>query len=366
MTKIVHVVAYYPPHLGGMENVTRSIVEELAKNKVDVTVLTSTIGAKDQPRYSHSKHLTTRRLKSIEVAHTPIMWTLPFWLLKMPKDSIFHVHIAQAIAPEITWLIARLKRLPVIGHFHLDVQPSGTLGWVFQLYKKSLFGIMLRHLDLVIVFSEVQKQLIIDKYRVKPNKIVIVPNAVGQQFFQTKTYRTPTKVLRMLYVGRLSSQKRVDRLIKVMSKLTIPATLSILGSGELERDLQDQTQQLGLTNVTFEGVKTNSELIDAYAQADVFLSASDIEGAPLVLLEAMAMGLPIIATDVIGTHELIHGNGVLIKRPYISGFVDTLSSLWRERERLGVLSRQSHARGQQFSQAKLVNQLLNTYQKVHD
>ena len=89
--KVVQVVSYYPPHLGGMQNIAREISERLAKKVHQVEVFTSDIGCK-KGRLNPINNLKINYLKSWEFAHTPIMPSLFFKLLKMSKDSIIHVH----------------------------------------------------------------------------------------------------------------------------------------------------------------------------------------------------------------------------------------------------------------------------------
>lgn len=364
MRHIVHIAAYYPPHVGGMENMIRSLVEALASRRMEVTVLTSTIGASDSPRHETASWVTIRRLRAFEKAHTPLIWTLPYWLCKMPKHSLFHVHIAQAFIPELTLLIGRLRGIPVIGHFHLDVQPSGKLGAVFVIYKKLLLKPTLRRLDRVIVFSKAQKQLLETTYGVSASKIDVIPNAVDEQFFRSSSYRSRQKHMQLLFVGRLSKQKRVDRLIEAMSRLSVPATLHIVGGGELESQLRAQVKSLGLQSVIFEGYKRDAALRAAYQSADALVISSDLEGCPLVVLEAMAMKLPIIGTDVLGIRELVQSVGLLAGEPFAENLATAIDRLSREKNLPTTLSAKSAKRSRQYTWTRLLHTLSKTYREV--
>ena len=91
---IIQVASYYPPHLGGMENVAAQIAEGFVDKGYTVSVYTSDVG------YSREKSISAKSqvhyLKSIEVAHTPIIFTLFFRLLFLPRYSLIHLHVAQA------------------------------------------------------------------------------------------------------------------------------------------------------------------------------------------------------------------------------------------------------------------------------
>src|ERR1051326_1826140 len=127
---IIQVTSYYPPHLGGMENVAAQIAEGFVDKGYAVSVYTSDIGysRKAAPDAKSQVHY----LKSIEFAHTPILFTLFFRLLALPRHAIIHLHVSQAFSPEIVYLISRLKGIPYIAHIHLDVDASGPLGFLLE------------------------------------------------------------------------------------------------------------------------------------------------------------------------------------------------------------------------------------------
>jgi len=89
---------------------------------------------------------------------------------------------------------------------------------------------------------------------------------------------------------------------------------TLVGDGELDAVLRAAATRRGLHNVRFYGRAHGAELRELYRQADAFVLPSAREGMPLVLLEALAMGLPIIATDIPGTREIVRPgeNGILV------------------------------------------------------
>jgi len=110
---IIQVFPYYPPHLGGAEQRIKDISERLAKERHKVEVFTSDIGC-EKGKLKNKKNLNINYLKSWEFAHTPIIPSLFSRLMKIPKDSIMHVHIAQALTPEIVWLVSKIRKIPKI------------------------------------------------------------------------------------------------------------------------------------------------------------------------------------------------------------------------------------------------------------
>ena len=151
--KIVQITSFYPPHLGGMENVVKEISENSAKRGHQVTVFTSDIGCKKDKLIS-TKNLKIHYLKSFEIAHTPIIPSLFFELLKIPRDSIMHLHIAQSFTPEIVSLVSKIRKIPYVVHIHIDVRPSGKLGFLLPLYKKVFLKRVLRSASKIIVLGK--------------------------------------------------------------------------------------------------------------------------------------------------------------------------------------------------------------------
>lgn len=122
--------------------------------------------------------------------------------------------------------------------------------------------------------------------------------------------------LRLLTVTRLLERKGVHHLLEAIAKPTrLNVTLRIVGSGSYEDHLRMKTEELGLTeHVTFDGFVNTDKLPALYREADVFALPSQTESFGLVFAEAMACGLPIVATTVGGIPELITSGkeGILV------------------------------------------------------
>lgn len=136
--------------------------------------------------------------------------------------------------------------------------------------------------------------------------------------------------LRILAVSRLISRKGLDVLIKAIGRLRDePFSLDIAGDGPDRKLLEQLARSCGVADrVRFHGFMDRPSLASLYGQADIFVLASLAESCSMALLEAMGWGLPIIATRVGGTSELIdHGsNGLLIR----ANDVDELTTAIRE------------------------------------
>lgn len=312
---VVMVSSVYPPHLGGMENVVQGMAETLARTR-RVDVITTTAGAAGAPRNERRGALTVHRHRSVEVAHTPLAPGLVTGLLRAPRSAIVHVHVAQAFTPEVVWLTSALRRRRFIVHFHLDIDASGPAGFVLPAYKSLIFARVMRAAERVVVLSGEQADFVQERYRVRPERVVIVPNGVGAPREADPAERTGVRedddgMLRLLYVGRLAAQKNIPRLIDAIERVTAPVVLAMVGDGEQREWAERAVAERGLGNVRIVGPRRDGALAAWYRWADAFVLASDKEGMPLVVLEAMAAGLPVVATDVPGTRELVDGVGLL-------------------------------------------------------
>ncbi len=360
---IAQIVGFYPPHVGGMEIVAQEISYELAKRNYDVRVFTSDLGAKTSQKVERKANYFLRRLKSVEIFHTPIMFSLPFRLFALPKNSVLHIHVAQAGIPEIALLIAKLLGFKYIAHFHLDVEPSGVLGGVFLLYKKYILGITLRGADSVIVFSNKQKELLNKKYRVKDKKLHIIPNGINEDFFYKHEFDFSKNKLRLLTVGRLTVQKRMDRIIEAVGMLKIPVELTIVGDGEDREKLERLADKNGNENIFFKGFVEHNKLSEYYKKADVLVMPSDKEGMPIVLLEAMAAGLPVVASNVLGIKEHTENVAVLVDNPSPEAFAKEIERISSSKEKILELSEKSVKQAKKYlwkeSVAKMEKLYLN-------
>lgn len=318
---IVQATAHFPPFLGGMEQRIKELSEKLAGRGHSVTVLTS-----DQANHAHTAHpakrLTIKFLRSIELAHTAIIPGLARQLFGISRDTIVHVHIAHAYVPEIVSWVCRLRHIPYIAHVRLDVPASGIVGkFLLPTYKRIFLKSVLNHAQHVIVLTEDYKELMHELYEIPYEKITVIPNAT-EFTIAAQPKRIHNSTVKLLFVGRLAHQKNVPLLLHGLRKAIdqdnrINYQLRIVGEGELRSELETLTTKLGLeSHVQFVGALRGQDLERAYEGADVFVLTSSHESFGTVLIEAMAKGLPVIATRIDAVKNTIvdKKNGLLIQQ----------------------------------------------------
>ncbi|HXH27350.1 MAG TPA: glycosyltransferase family 4 protein, partial [Candidatus Acidoferrum sp.] len=150
---VIHVSAYYPPHLGGQENAVRDLARELTKADHRVEVLTSSQGGTAGSKTEEG--VRVKRMRGFVFGHAPIMPWFPFALFRRAKPgSLVHLHIGQAFTPEIVWLLAKLRRFKYVAELHIDFEPSGPAGILLPLYKKYVLKRVLQSAAAIVTLNQ--------------------------------------------------------------------------------------------------------------------------------------------------------------------------------------------------------------------
>jgi glycosyltransferase involved in cell wall biosynthesis len=219
-----------------------------------------------------------------------------------------------------------------------------------HIYKPFVLGRVLRRAETVVVFTEEQRQTIQSKYRIDPQRIAVIPNGVERSFY-SDTPRSLHARPRLLFVGRLAIQKNIPFLLHALDGISDRFDTTLVGDGELAAESKELARRLGLQNITFFGRADGTTLLDLYRDADVFVLPSEREGMPLVLLEAMAMGLPIVASDIPGNRDVvIEGeNGRLVPLNDVAALRSTLLRMVADPAEYVRMSRSARSLAQRFS-----------------
>jgi glycosyltransferase involved in cell wall biosynthesis len=144
---------------------------------------------------------------------------------------------------------------------------------------------------------------------VAASRLHFLPNVVDTDRFRPSRSIPCTQEIAILAAGRIVAQKRHDRLLRVMARVreqsNVPVRLLIAGDGPLRSSIEEQAAGMGLLPDSLAFLGAVADLAPVYQAADIFLLTSDHEGTPNVVLEAMACGLPVVATGVGGVPEIL-------------------------------------------------------------
>lgn len=328
---IVQVSSYYPPHLGGQENAVHDLAVQLASIGHQVQVIASANGGGPHGS-SLESGARVQRLWGFVFGHAPIMPEFPTTLLhKTRSRSVVHLHIGQAFTPEMVWLISKLRGFRYIAQLHIDFEPSGPAGILLPLYKRFVLGPVLRSASAVIVLNQKTLRTVRDVYGYK-GKVLIMNNGIDETYFAIKRpaqKAKPPQVLHLLFVGRLSKQKNIEALLRAIKTTKKSVHLDIIGDGDEREAIKKTIKAYGLKNVVLRGRLSRKEVMGFYETCDALIMPSLYEAQPLVLLEAMAAGVPIIGTNVIGVEDHIKDMGIIVE-PTAEGLVEGIKQYYSQ------------------------------------
>jgi glycosyltransferase involved in cell wall biosynthesis len=204
-------------------------------------------------------------------------------------------------------------------------------------------------------------------------KIEICRLGVDPAVFLPGPERAEPVVFRMICVGRLAPVKAQRILIQACTRLVSSGwrlQLHLVGSGPDSASLRQFVESSGMAeNVVFEGPRNQDEVIALYRNADVFALASFGEGIPVVLMEAMAMEIPCVATWVNGIPELIRSNeeGLLVAPSDVEGLSRAIERLLENRDLRLHLGRAGRQRVlQDYDLQKNSAALAEAFRRYHD
>ena len=252
--------------------------------------------------------------------------------LQASFDTVFsflvHANVTAALAS------LRLRDVRFIQSVQ-TTQPEPAWHWKVQRFAA-------RRTQTVVVPSPSVARVAGVRSHIPPAKFVVIPNAVDTQIFQPiiRSASSDTSRHRIGFLGRLDPVKQVDQLLRTMCELDPRYELHIFGDGAERENLQRLTLGLHLSSrVTFHG--TVASPVDALRAIDLLVLPSQAEGFGLVLIEAMAAGVPVVGTDVDGIRDVIQHehNGILARSASTEDLTRAIHALTGDDEASAVLRR---------------------------
>lgn len=174
----------------------------------------------------------------------------------------------------------------------------------------------------------------------------------------------------LLFVGRVAYEKNIGFLLKVLMQVRkeIPDILLVIaGEGPARGNLESEVKQIGLNeNVKFIGyLDRHTELNSCYRSADIFVFSSRTETQGLVLLEAMAQGVPVVSTAELGTRDVLsEGLGVWIAQEDVSDFSDKIVKMLKDTGARLELGAKGRDYALSWSASKQAERMVTFYQSV--
>lgn len=351
--RILLLNSEYPPIGGGAGNASANIARGLASLGHEVTVLTARFS--NLPRFEQHGGVTIHRIPALRrrqdrsgaAEQLAFILSASFWTLGWARQNRPHAALAFFGVPSgaAAWALKKLYRIPYIVSLRGGDVP-GFRPYDFKTYHK-LIGPFLRVIwhDASAVVANSQGLRALALAFDSSIEIPIIPNGVDAADYAAgdRQWSPP----RLLSVGRVVHQKGLDLGLRALAQLKdLDWEWRIAGDGPQTDALQSLARELGIAErVVFLGWQSREDLIKWYHQANLFLFPSRHEGMPNAVLEAMASGLPIAATRIAGSEELVveGETGLLVQAGNVDELRDALRKLLTNpalREKLGAASRQ--------------------------
>ena len=208
--------------------------------------------------------------------------------------------------------------------------------------------------------------------RTEPNiDIDTIPDGLDVNRFSPLPRGVNSERVRILTVGRLIPRKDVQLLIRALPQLIQNTTrdfeVKIVGDGPCHENLVKLAEELGVIHkVRFAGSVPYSALPQIYQSADIFALCSLAEGMPLVVLEAMGSGLPVVATRVQGVEDIVQVgiNGCLFTAGDVGALARDLASLINDDETRRKMGNASVLQAQRYDWKNIAQSYLDIYERV--
>jgi len=377
--RIVHVAIRFPPAEGGGEQVVYNLAKQQVKMENEVYVITTNL-MKEVPREVDKTLPTKEVMNDINVIRMKTYPTgLPVWgygsvffglkkLLNEISPDIVHTHSYGYFHSD---LLARLKRKSewkLVMTSHGFPPGRGIFRPVKKMYTKFIGRKTVKSLDVAIALSERDKGVFED---LDVKNVYVIPNGISIAMFENlpsrDIFRDKYKIKgrMILNVGRLEKIKGQKNLIEAFSNIIkdFPdTTLVIVGKdwGEL-KELKELVGELNLKDrVIFTGGIPYERMPEVYSAADIFVLSSFDESFGIVLLEAMACAVPIVATNV-GAVPGVVSDAALLAEPNFNALYKEISNLL-ENEKLGKkLAENGKRRSTDFTWEKIAGKIVNIY-----
>jgi glycosyltransferase involved in cell wall biosynthesis len=380
---IAQITPYYYPSIGGVSAVAQYISEELVNRGHKVDAITAFKDHKGRPPLNVPFNevingVNVFRYRSIlNISHMSVMPGLITHLIKHKYD-VLHYHSYRHPLCDISASFGKIKKCVNVLHGHGPFFERGEIGklkhLIYDIYDKVAQKTTLKWTDSIITLNKFEYSNFKDIFS-DDDKLVIIPNAAeSNSFIQTdpsdfiKKYNLIGKKI-ILCLGILNESKRQDLLIEALPKIVkeVPEAFLILvgPDGNLLEKIKATAKSYDVERYyKFIGPLMGAEKHMAFDSASIFALVSDKDAYPLVIAEAMAHHLPVIATDARGPKDMIHNgiDGLIVKKRNVSEISSAIIKLLKNdtlRKEMSLNARLNAEKN--HSQTGVVDQLEKIY-----
>lgn len=374
----------YTPNINGVATSINTFTDELKRNGHDVFIF----APNSRFRWELSFEKQILKFPSVEFyGDRRYRFGIPLLLRKKLQDISLDIVHTQTPFPIGIWGLwfALSHKVPLVYTHHTRYQTYDHYLHIPEFMRKQtvkrMMGQIVRFInkhDIVVAPSSgvkrelaafgVKKPINVIPTGVDIGKIAALSNVAPTKKFLSRFNIDPAAEL-IIFTSRLGKEKNIDFLLRSMQQVFLDrpaAHLIIIGDGKQKNDLRRQVEWLGIAKrVTFTGFLAHEEIFSIYKMAKVFVFSSFTETQGLVLLEAMAAGLPVVALKATGTEDIVNeSNGFLVEAPDVGQFARTVEKILTDATVREKKAKGAEATVQEFSIQKTTHMLLATYEQA--
>lgn len=368
---------YFLPHvLGGTEKVVYELGKRLVRKGCHITVVTlNTEGVEEHCQIEginvyRLPALSATELIGAQLTLSPLALFKVQRILKRTRPDIIHAHNLYFQLTMVVPIIKHLLHIPLVTTLHLPKMIYGriTLDALISLYQKVIGTLIIRSSDKLVAVSQSVMDHALTDLHVHPSKIALVPNGVDTDLYSPPDEPPSDPIV--TYVGRLIRNKGAQCLIEAGAYILKdhPRThIYLIGDGPLKEKLSQQVTSRKLqSHIHILG--SVPDIVPTLQRTTVFVRPSLTgEAISLAILEAMACGVPVIASGVDGNREIVKSgvNGYLVQPGNSRALAQAIMSLLANPDLAAKMGKNARKTAERhYSWTKTSEQMLKIYSSM--
>jgi glycosyltransferase involved in cell wall biosynthesis len=363
----------FPPLGGGAATATLNLLKQLSGRKeLEIDLITSSVGEYRKEKFSENINIYFLDIGKKGRIHDQsekdlLIYTWKAFCLarKLKKENSYSLVHAFFGIP--CGFIAMFLGRPYIVSLRGSDVPfySEKYKWLDRLIFWWLSRMIWKKANSVVANSQGLKDLAL---KTDPKRSIgVIYNGVDTEIFRPVEKNDGN--FTVISTSRIIKRKGIDLLLKAfvdLSKDKADVRLILVGDGNMKENLEKTAKQSeAREKITFAGAVEREKMSQYYQKADVFVLPSLNEGMSNSLLEAMASGLAIVATDTGGTKELVNSeNGVIIEKSSAGSIKEALDKLYKNKDLLQSMKLASRQKAEKMNWQNMAEGYIKIYQEI--